>query len=187
MEAALKSDLVANHVISTEQVEDSVEQSGRSRLQFRLAKDKSDLPAIVALAREAHEESRFSYIPFSEAKVRKIALGAFKDQKRHAVMLATKGDTPVGFVYCSAGEYHIGEGVLLTTIHNMNVSRAVRSSLSGGKIAMGLFKGVETWSQARGVKETLFHVTSGIDLARAHKLAKRIGYKFVGGSYVKAV
>ena len=155
-------------------------------LCFRLASSDVDLPAIVELAREAHRESRFGYIAFSPAKVRKIARAAFEDQTRYAVMLAEKHGQAVGFAYCSVGEYHIGSNVLLTTIHNMNVSRAVRSSLSGGKIALGLFRGVETWSQARGAKEILFHVTSGVNLAQSHRLAKRIGYKFVGGSYVKS-
>ena len=101
-------------------------------------------------------------------------------------MIAEKHGQAVGFVYCSVGEYHIGSDVLLTTIHNMNVFRTVRSSLSGGKIALGLFRGVETWSQARKAKEILFRVTSDVNLAQAHRLAKRIGYKFVGGSYVKS-
>jgi len=157
----------------------------KAGLSFQLASSDSDLPAIVQLARESHAESRFGYIPFNPDKVRKIAKATFKDQKRHAVMLAEKRGRAVGFVYCSVGEYHIGSDILLTTIHNMNVSHTVRSSLAGGKIALGLFRGVETWSQARGAKEILFHVTSGVHLAQAHKLAKRIGYKFIGGSYVK--
>ena len=139
----------------------------------------------MRLAQEAHDESRFHYISFNPDKVRKIARAAFRSQKRHAVMIAEKHGQAVGFVYCSVGEYHIGSDVLLTTIHNMNVSRTVRSSLSGGKIALGLFRGVETWSQARGAKETLFHVTSDVNLSQAHKLAKRIGYKLIGGNYVK--
>ena len=101
-------------------------------------------------------------------------------------MIAEKHGQAVGFVYCSVGEYHIGADVLLTTIHNMNVFRTVRSSLSGGKIALGLFRGGKTWSQARKAKEILFRVTSDVNLAQAHRLAKRIGCKFVGGSYVKA-
>lgn len=154
----------------------------RSDLSFRLATSESDLPGIVQLA---HEESRFGFIPFNPNKVRKIARAAFKNKKRHTVMIANRHGQAVGFGYCSVGEYHIGSNVLLTTIHNLNVSRTVRASLSGGKIAIGLFRSVETWSQARGAKEILFHVTSDVNLAQAHKLAKRIGYKFVGGSYVK--
>ncbi|WP_299155184.1 hypothetical protein [uncultured Tateyamaria sp.] len=173
-------------VLQPNQQDESVAvNKANSGTSFRLASSGSDLPAIVRLAQDAHNESRFGYMPFNPDKVRKIARAAFKDQKRHAVMIAEKHDQAVGFVYCSVGEYHIGSNVLLTTIHNMNVAHSVRSSLSGGKIALGLFRGVETWSKARGAKEILFHVTSDVSLAQAHKLAKRIGYQFIGGSYVK--
>ncbi len=95
-------------------------------LCFHVVSDRADIPKIVDLAREAHAESRFGYIPFSADKVRKIAEQAIADEKRHAVMLAEKNDVPVGFAYCSVAEYHIGTDVLLTTIHNINVSRDVR-------------------------------------------------------------
>jgi len=99
-------------------------------LRFHVVSDRADIPKIVDLAREAHAESRFGYIPFRADKVRKIAERAIADEKRHAVMLAEKDGAPVGFAYCSVGEYHIGTDVLLTTIHNINVSRDVRVSLS---------------------------------------------------------
>ncbi len=51
-------------------------------LSFRLASTQSDLPAIVELARSAHEESRFSYMELGADKVRKIAMAAFGNQKR---------------------------------------------------------------------------------------------------------
>jgi len=102
-------------------------------------------------------------------------------------MVAERDREFVGIAYCSVGEYHLGTDVLLTTIQNINVSKSVRASLSGGKIGLGLFRGIETWSEARGAKEILFHVTSDIGLAQTHKLAKRVGYKFIGGSYVKRI
>jgi len=157
----------------------------KTDLSFRLCVDPSDLPHILRLAEEAHHESRLGHIPFSEEKVRKLAAAAFKKQDRQAVMLAFKSDLPVGIAYCSIGEYHIGSGLLLTTIHNINVTRSVRETLSGGKVALGLFRGIETWSKARGASEILLHVTSGVHTDRAHKLAKRLGYKFIGGSYAK--
>lgn len=119
--------------------------------------------------------------------MRKIATTALKDEKRHGIMVTLRGDDLVGAASCSVGEFHIGTGILLTTIHNINVKRQERARLSGGRAALGLFKGIETWSKARGAKEILFHVTSGVDLARAHKLAKSLGYQFVGGSYAKSV
>lgn len=124
-------------------------------------------------------------IPFSEDKVRKIARKAMQDYKRHAVMIARKAGRLVGFVYCSVGKYHIGTGVLLTSIHNINVVKDVRASLSGGKIALSLFKWGETWSKARNASEIFLHVSSGFNLASIHALAKKMGFVFVGGSYGK--
>lgn len=155
-------------------------------LRFRMA-DIGDIPALIQLAHEAHAESRFGYIPFSEAKVLKVATAALKDEKRHAIMVAFRDDYLVGATSCSIGEFHIGTDVLLTTIHNINVRREERARLSGGRAALGLFKGVETWSRARGAREVLFQITSGIDLGRAHKLARHMGYQFIGGSYAKNV
>lgn len=154
---------------------------------FRIADDKKYIPDILKLAEASHLESRFAYIPFCPDKTKAIALSAFKNTKRHAVMMAYKNEAPVGFVYCSVGEYHIGKDVLLTTIHNLNVLHSIRSNLSGGKVALGLLKGVTTWAKARNSHEILFHVTSDVGLAGAHKLAKKLGYKFVGGSYVKTM
>lgn len=159
--------------------------SQKPSLTFSEVKDNASMKDIVFLAKRAHEESRFSYITFAPQKVQAIAERAIADPKRHAVMLAWDGGDPVGFVYCSIGEYHIGTGTLVTTIHNINVLQEVRHSLRGGRVALGLFRGVETWSQARSSKEILFHVTSDIDLGRTHKFIKRIGYRFIGGSYAK--
>ena len=142
---------------------------------------------IVFLARRAHEESRFSYIEFAPHKVRAIAERAISDPKRHAAMMAWDGGKPVGFAYGSIGEYHIGTGTLVTTIHNINVLSEVRHSLRGGRVALGLFRGIETWSKARSSKEILFHVTSDVDLSRTHKFIKRLGYRFIGGSYARSL
>lgn len=162
-------------------------QDGDTRLRFAVLDAQANLDEIVFLARAAHLESRFSYITFSPDKVRAIAKRALDDPKRHAVMMAWSGQQPVGFVYCSIGEYHIGVGTLVTTIHNINVLKDVRHGLRGGRVALGLFKGVESWSQARSSKEVLFHVTSDLELGRTHKFIKRFGYRFIGGSYAKSL
>lgn len=154
-------------------------------LRFSVLTRLDKIEDIIFLAQRAHEESRFSYITFAPEKVRSIAEKAISDPKKHAVMMAWYDGAPVGFVYCSLGEYHIGVGTLVTSIHNINVLKEVRHSLSGGRVAIGLFRGVETWSQARSAKEILFHVTSDVDLGRTHKFIKRFGYRFIGGSYAK--
>lgn len=158
----------------------------KTSLVFSAIKDNGAMDDIVHLAQQAHEESRFSYITFAPHKVRAIAERAIADPKRHAVMMVWESGKPVGFVYCSVGEYHIGTGTLVTTIHNINVLKEVRHGLRGGRVALGLIRGVETWSKARSSAEILFHVTSDVDLGRTHKFIKRLGYRFIGGSYVKS-
>ncbi|MGR3609908.1 MAG: hypothetical protein ACU0BN_13770 [Sulfitobacter sp.] len=164
-----------------------LETSSVAGLRFAVMANTQFMDDIVFLAEQAHKESRFSYIEFAPAKVRAIAERAISDPTRHAVMVAWDNGKPVGFLYCSIGEYHIGTGALITTIHNVNVLKDVRHSLKGGRVAIGLFRGVESWSAARSCKEILFHVTSGLDLDRSHKFIKRIGYHFVGGSYAKGL
>ena len=144
-----------------------------------------ELSGVTALAERPHRESRFSYIPFAPDKVCRIALKVLSDPARHGAMLCWHFGRPVGFVYCTVGEYHIGTGTLLTTIHNLNVLAEMRHTLNGGRAALGLLRGVETWSRARSSAEILFHVTSGVELGRSHKLEKRLGYRFIGGSYAK--
>ena len=156
----------------------------RGSLNFRVVTDHADIPDLVDLAREAHGESRFSYIPFSAEKVAKIAKLALKDDKRHGIFIAARGAVPIGFAYCTLGVYHIGTDVLIATIHNINVSREARQRLAGGRAALGLLNGVKSWARARGASEILFHVTSGSELERTHRLAKRLGYATIGGSYV---
>jgi len=58
--------------------------------------------------------------------------------------------------------------------------------LSGGRVALSLLRGVTSWSKARGAKEILFHVTSGVQMKATHSLAKRMGFEVIGGSYAKA-
>ncbi|MCH2078636.1 MAG: hypothetical protein MK180_17480 [Rhodobacteraceae bacterium] len=102
------------------------------------------------------------------------------------VLLARKKDLPAGFSYASLRQYHIANEALLTTVHNLNVLSDFRMTLSGGRIALGLLKGLESWAKAAKADELLFHVTSGVDLERAHKFAKRADFSLIGGSYAKS-
>ncbi|AHD02883.1 hypothetical protein [Leisingera methylohalidivorans] len=148
---------------------------------------EDDIPAITALAREAHEESRYRHIPYSEEKERKLAMGAFEEGAPHIVLLAFKARAPVGLAACSVGEYHIGTDVRIASIQNISVSRSVRSALGGGRVALGLMQAVHRWAKAQGAQEVTLHGASGVDLQRLHKLAVRIGYEFAGGNYAQFV
>lgn len=159
----------------------------KNKLSFELVSSDRSIEDLVFLAERAHSESRFSYISFAPEKVRAIAKRALNDPKRHAIMMCRRDSAPIGFLYCSVGEYHIGTGTLLTTVHNLNILREIRNTLLGGRVSLSLLRGVYTWSQSRAAAEILFHVTSDVEIPRTHKLMKRLGYQFIGGNYSKSV
>ena len=154
-----------------------------SALRFSLLGAGADTVPIVSLAREAHAESRFGYIPFSSSKVESIIARIVANPARSACVLAARGDDVVGMLWCSVGEYHIGSDVLLTTIHNLNVGKTLRASLAGGRVTLGLLKRAEAWSRAKGAREMLFHVTSGVETERTERLMRKLGYEGMGGNY----
>lgn len=157
------------------------------RPEFYVMEEKSDVQVVVELARQAHLESRLSYIDFDPRKAALIVEDALQRPKDKAIILSTYDGNPVGFCFCGIGQYHIGTGHLLATIHNINVVVDVRRRLFGGRVALGLFAGAKSWAKARNASEISLHVTSGVQLARTHKLAKRLGFTFVGGSYAKTL
>ena len=164
-----------------------LDQRPPRRLSFVVLDESAKIADIVFLARRAHEESRFSYITFAPEKVEAIAKRALADPNRHAALMCRDGAAPVGFLYASVGEYHIGTGTLMTTVHNLNVLSEVRHTLKGGRVSLGLLKGLDRWSRARGASEVLFHVTSDVETGRTHKFIRRLGYKLIGGSYAKSL
>lgn len=178
----MKIDLQSHH--------DEIKNGVSLRRGFRFeALDQSftDIEGLVELCRCAHEESRFSYITFAPQKVEAIIKRGMEDTNRHGILLCRDEAKLVGMLYCSIGEYHIGMGSLITTIHNLNVRPEMRHKLRGGYVAVGLLRGVETWAQARKSSEVLFHVTSGVELQRTHSFIKKRGYHFIGGSYAKSI
>nr|WP_272211580.1 hypothetical protein [Marinicella sp. W31]MDC2877475.1 hypothetical protein [Marinicella sp. W31] len=163
----------------------AAEQEGQSkgRFVFSLLGPGADIAPVVALAREVHGESRFGYIPFSPSKVEAIIARIVANPSRSACILATRSDEVAGMLWCSLGEYHIGTDVLLTTIHNLNVQKSLRASLAGGKVTLGLLKRAEAWSRAKGAREMLFHVTSGVETERTERMMWKLGYDVMGGNY----
>ena len=160
---------------------------GAKRLRFSEFDVKHDPADVVFLARRFHEESRFNYIPFAPEKVEGIVERVLRNPKQEAILMCWDGERALGAVYCSAGEYHIGRGAIVTTFHSIFVLPEIRGTLLSGRVALRLMKGVESWSKARSAQEILFHATADIEVAKVHKLIKRVGYRFIGGSYAKSI
>jgi len=135
------------------------------------------------ITRRVHEASLFADIPFSEAKFDAAFDKTLQKQQQHLGLVVSLEDRVLGCAYCSIGEYFIGDGGRIVSVQTICVDPEVSDGLLGGKVALRLAKGIETWAQACAATHLLYHVTAGIEPARADRLFRKIGMKVMGGNY----
>lgn len=90
----------------------------------------------------------------------------------------------LGAARAGTGEYFIGEGAVLTTVHFIAVDVEFCGRLLSAKVFLRLVAGLRKWSQNRGARHLLIHVITGGDLAATDRLLKAAGMSLIGGGYV---
>ncbi len=122
----------------------------KGNMVVRLANgSEADYRAGVYLAREAHQNTIFRDIPFSEAKARAIFDNAMAQPSRFGLIYAVPGgggplaeDGLYGLGSVHAGEYYLGSGTLIATVQTLNISQLVSGTFLGGKVALRLVKAI---------------------------------------------
>lgn len=153
-------------------------------VEVRQVDSPAYIEALVTLAQAAHLESRFSYIKFSPDKVRKIAMRALKSPKNSVIFLATGPSGPMGAAHCSVGEFYIGEGERIATIHVMGVPKRNAHGLASGKASLMLMNKIKAWAKDNNTTEILFYLTNG-DIAGSNRsFAEKAGFGNIGGNFV---
>ncbi|MEM9309691.1 MAG: hypothetical protein AAGA74_20545 [Pseudomonadota bacterium] len=138
---------------------------------------------VRALIRNAHEDSVFGEIPFSDAKFGKSFDKTLVAPGQHLGLVVTLNERVLGCCYCSLGGYFIGEGAQIVSVTTFNIDRGCVASLLGGKVALRLAKSIETWARANEATHVLYHVTAGIEIARPDRFFRKIGMRQLGGNY----
>jgi hypothetical protein len=162
---------------------DKVQVSKKSQIIVRLALAEEDIELTRPLSVELHAESRFSNIPYSHKKRDKLFKQALDKPEVFALMIAEYNGMPIGFLFCTAGEYIVGQDELLTTVYSFYVSKKYRGYIVGGKAAISLLNSVVKWSKNRKVTEIMIHVTTGININRIDKFLRHAGFVVTGGNY----
>ncbi len=154
-----------------------------SRIIIRLPKE-ADREAVRALARQLHDNTVFADIKFSDAKFDRIFDRCLAKSRFTTVLVAELTGRIIGLAWITAGEFHLGEGEILTTVHALGIDESLNGSLLAGKAFLRLVQGVRKWGNMRGAKRTLIHVTTGINMKATDRLMRAAGAKCVGGGYV---
>ncbi len=152
-------------------------------LKIRLADRFDDLEPVQLLTTKLHAETRFADIPFSFRRHRALFMRAIDEPERYGLILSMFGEEPVGLLYCAVGEYIVGHEDLITTVYAFYVRDRFRRSAVGGKAALRMLNGLIKWSELRGSREIMIHVTSGIDIGRTDKLLRRLNFSIIGANY----
>ncbi|WP_282046562.1 hypothetical protein [Roseibium album] len=178
---------------SSDGVAETIPANGNMVVRLADGSD-ADYRAGVYLAREAHQNTIFRDIPFSEAKARAIFDKAMANPGRFGLIYAVPGggeplaeDGLYGFASVHAGEYFLGSGTLIATVQTLNISRNLSGKMLGGKVALRLTQAIRQWAKERRCSHILVHVTNGMSAAESDQFFRRCGLKTVGGNYVEAL
>ncbi len=157
----------------------------RSAVCVRLPEEK-DWPDLRQLVRRQHQRTIFADIPFSEVKLEALVQKARHPMPNQCLIVAEARGRIVGAAWCSAGEYLIGEGALMTTVHLLAVDAERCGPYLSAKVFLRLLRGVRLWSDSIKATHVLVHVTTGTAIKATDRLLRATGAKFIGGGYVLA-
>jgi len=153
-------------------------------LKLKIVTDVSEFNQIKPLTDELMLESRFRSNAPNSSKQLKLLEKVVSSPKTHVLITAKLGSVPIGFVFCSAGEFFAGGGQVISTIHALYVRKRYRDTLVGGRAALRMVSSIVRWARARNSAELMIHVTSGVDLERTDKFLRRLGFRTIGANYV---
>ena len=152
-------------------------------MTIRLA-TAADLPAMVALGRATHAVSRYAAQPYSAARVQQGLQAVIDSGQGKYVLFAAvdSGRQVVGLLLGVIEQALFTEALSASVVYYI-----VDSAASMGGHAPRLLRAFERWALNRGAVEVNFGVNSGIDAGRVARYARRMGYGWVGGNFVKEV
>lgn len=152
-------------------------------ITVRTAAD-GDWEALRGILKRHHARTVFADIPFSERKFDRLVEKVKAPKVRQCVLVAEADGAVAGFTWFAAGEYAIGEGVRMTTVHIIAVDRDRMPPFRAAKVFAKLMKGVKLWARTRGAPRVLVHVTTGGDTRSADRLLRAAGVEVIGGAYL---
>lgn len=160
-----------------------LENRKNSAITIRTVENR-DRDMLLQLARTEHQESALQGIRFSSKKFSDLFDKVNENPHFCTALVAEQQGRLLGFLYCTLGEYFIGEGGLIASVHTIYVDRTVRSSLLSGKVAVRLVRAITKWASLRKADYVMFHATSGINISQTDKFFRKVGLTTLGGNYI---
>lgn len=134
---------------------------------------------IIVLGMEMHEESAQRDVPFDiEYAAQNTYLKVIQNPENAFGCMVFEEDRPVAMIvgFLSTYEY-------APVMYAYNAVWYVTPEKRGTPVAIKLLKKFEKWAKARGARDVLLGIASGVNTSRTGKAIKRLGYETVGNNY----
>lgn len=141
---------------------------------------ETDIEAVVSLIERFHGESLYRQAPFAAERVRRNARRFRDDKDRRIVAMAWRRDHPIGLI---AGAV---EPLIFADMKQASIAILyVASEGRGTRAAVKLERWFTQTARRMGAQAIGLHVTSGLHHNRTHRLAQHLGFRLIGGNYLK--
>lgn len=143
-------------------------------MKLRLA-TVNDLPELVVLGRQLHQESTYSSMDYDDEIV-KETLTDLMNKNQFVVVAEDINRSVVGVMAGSVRESWFGKDLIANDLVLL-----IRKDLRGGLIAYRLIKNFVLWAKLAGAKQIRPGITTGNE--NADTLYERLGFKRCGSTY----
>lgn len=136
-----------------------------------------DLPALIALGKSMHEESRFRELRFNESKVAVFFENLINGGG--CIFVAEKNGEIIGGFAGYANAHYFSDDVVAS-----DIALFILPEHRGGLTAFRLIKAFCAWAKFRGAAMTFIGTTTGVDPEKTAKLFELCDFAPAGGVYV---
>jgi GNAT superfamily N-acetyltransferase len=131
----------------------------------------SDIPLMISLGAEMHQESRYSNLDFDPNRLWSLGEQIIKTPDNYLAAVYEKNNKIVGFCVGYVAPHFFGNDLT-----SGDFAIYVLPEHRKGMVGVKLIKTYDEWCVAKGVKEPMLGVSAGITPERIGKLYKRMGY-----------
>lgn len=124
-----------------------------------------------------HQESAYSFLPFSAAQSEQT-LRWHIDHEKALAHIICQGDNIIAFQLASLSDYIFSSATLASSLVIY-----VQQSARGSRAAILLMRAFIDWAMLHKADELYVGVSVDIKLDKADKFFKHLGFKYVGGNY----
>lgn len=141
---------------------------------------RDDIPAMLALGRAMHAESRYAVHAWNDEKVRALIATLIDSDDGLALVVEGDGELVGGFIGMAFDHWCTGAR------QSSDFALFVRPENRGGLIGLRLLRRYATWARSRGVPDDLIGcgITTGVDLAASTRMFEIAGFRNVGNLFV---